>query len=60
MNLFCPAVTLSAIVLALAGCATQGKPAPRISLDEPVHRSRRGAESVADACANEASIGCRQ
>ncbi|EQM73822.1 MULTISPECIES: P-type conjugative transfer protein TrbG [Stutzerimonas] len=36
MNLFCPAVTLSAIVLALAGCATQGKPAPRISLDEPV------------------------
>lgn len=36
MNLFCPAVTLSAIVLALAGCATQGKPAPRISLNEPV------------------------
>ncbi len=36
MNLFCPAVTLSAIVLALAGCATQGAPAPRISLDEPV------------------------
>jgi len=36
MNLFCPAVTLSAMVLALAGCATQGKPAPRISLNEPV------------------------
>ena len=36
MNLSCPAVTLSAVILALAGCATQGKPAPRISLDEPV------------------------
>ena len=27
---------LSLIVLALAGCATQGKPPPTISLDEPV------------------------
>jgi len=36
MNLFRRTLTLSVVVLALAGCATQGKPAPRISLDEPV------------------------
>ncbi|MCS8126231.1 P-type conjugative transfer protein TrbG, partial [Pseudomonas aeruginosa] len=27
---------LPVILLALAGCATQGKPPPTISLDEPV------------------------
>lgn len=36
MNLFRRTLTLSVVVVALAGCATQGKPAPRISLDEPV------------------------
>lgn len=32
--------TLPAILLALAGCATQGKPPPSISLDEPVQAQR--------------------
>jgi P-type conjugative transfer protein TrbG len=36
MNLSCRIGTLSTVLLALVGCATQGKPAPRISLDEPV------------------------
>lgn len=36
MNLSCRIGTLSIVLLALAGCATQGKPAPRISLDKPV------------------------
>ena len=31
---------LPVILLALAGCATQGKPPPTISLDEPVQASR--------------------
>ncbi|AVO48768.1 MULTISPECIES: P-type conjugative transfer protein TrbG [Melaminivora] len=37
--LFCKSA-LSAILLALTGCATQGKPPPSISLDEPVQAQR--------------------
>lgn len=36
MNVDFSKCTLPLILLALAGCATQGKPAPRITLDEPV------------------------
>ena len=36
MNLSFRKSALPVILLALAGCATQGKPPPTISLDEPV------------------------
>lgn len=36
MNVDFSKCALPLILLALAGCATQGKPAPRITLDEPV------------------------
>ncbi|VTU38562.1 P-type conjugative transfer protein TrbG [Variovorax sp. PBL-E5] len=36
MNTFLRKSVLPSILLALAGCATQGKPPPAISLDEPV------------------------
>ncbi|WP_312932369.1 P-type conjugative transfer protein TrbG [Stutzerimonas nitrititolerans] len=36
MSLSCRIGTLSLVLFAIAGCANQGKPAPRISLDEPV------------------------
>ncbi|HBS78576.1 MAG TPA: P-type conjugative transfer protein TrbG, partial [Pseudomonas sp.] len=36
MTSFCRSCTLPLVLLALTGCASQGKPAPSISLDEPV------------------------
>lgn len=36
MNLPCRMSVLSLVLFAVGGCANQGKPAPRISLDEPV------------------------
>ena len=36
MRSFCRLCTLPLVLLVLSGCASQGKPAPRISLDEPV------------------------
>ncbi|NKQ12113.1 P-type conjugative transfer protein TrbG [Stutzerimonas zhaodongensis] len=36
MSLSCRISALSLVLFAIAGCATQDKPAPRISLDEPV------------------------
>ena len=36
LTLIAPLALVPVILLALAGCATQGKPPPVISLDEPV------------------------
>ncbi|ANF23793.1 P-type conjugative transfer protein TrbG [Stutzerimonas stutzeri] len=36
MRSFCRLCTLPLVLIVLSGCASQGKPAPRISLDEPV------------------------